>query len=494
MTEESRHYPLDAGLLKDGLRCSRKLYLKLRHDDFGIAPEPNYESRPEEGRRLCEEARAYFPGGVFAGRRGIDRREALEATRRLMNSGTHILYDAVFEHDGIIVPIDILARRDDMWEIVFVRQSTKLKDHHIDRAAATAWVMFHNGIEDYRATIMHVNLRCVWPDRANLFVRLDVTDRVHARAKEMPDHIARLRYALGGDRLPRVPIGRHCNFPRLCSFSEFCRREKKIPIPSVFELPRSRELAWKLYDRGILYLDDIPIKELNAGQKRALECYRTNREWIDRDGIRKALEQWRWPLHHIDFETISYAVPRYNGTSPHQQIPYQFSYHYQHGINKKLQHEEYLHDLPGDPREAVAERLVATVPSDGSVVAYNAQFEKTCLELLAASSWRHRDSLLDIAGRLVDPLPIFRAHVYHPGFLGSFSIKAIAPALVGEELSYKHLEIPNGMAAQQAFIRLVESDISEHDRIRLRNAMLTYCKQDTLAMVRIVEWLFNKAW
>ena len=134
------------------------------------------------------------------------------------------------------------------------------------------------------------------------------------------------------------------------------------------------------------------------------------------------------PFSYLDFETIAYAIPKYNGTRPYQQLPFQFSCHVQARPNGIPDHLEYLHDSETDPREAIAKALVSMVPKTGSVIAYNMAFERQVLLALAKQFPKYRGALEGIAQCLVDPLPVIRAHVYYPAFCGSFSIKAVAPA------------------------------------------------------------------
>ena len=67
----------------------------------------------------------------------------------------------------------------------------------------------------------------------------------------------------------------------------------------------------------------------------------------------------------------------------------------------------------------------------------------------------------------------------------SYSIKYVLPALI-PELQYSDLEIGNGGDASAAFYNLKkEADLLKV--IEIRNALLEYCKLDTLAMVKILE-------
>jgi len=77
------------------------------------------------------------------------------------------------------------------------------------------------------------------------------------------------------------------------------------------------------------------------------------------------------------------------------------------------------------------------------------------------------------------------AVLYHWKFNGSYSIKAVLPALV-PELCHKNLAISNGEMASNGWLQMVRSaDPEEKDR--LRRELLEYCHLDTLAMVRIWE-------
>jgi hypothetical protein len=78
--------------------------------------------------------------------------------------------------------------------------------------------------------------------------------------------------------------------------------------------------------------------------------------------------------------------------------------------------------------------------------------------------------------------------VYHPDFHGSFSLKSVLPALV-PDLTYEGLEVANGADAGVAWERLVRGNLSDPEKERLKVALLAYCEQDTLAMVRVLEQL-----
>ena len=81
-----------------------------------------------------------------------------------------------------------------------------------------------------------------------------------------------------------------------------------------------------------------------------------------------------------------------------------------------------------------------------------------------------------------------RNHVYHPAFAGSYSLKAVLPALV-PEMSYDGMAVANGQDAGLAWESLVRGGLERCERERTRKALLDYCGKDTLALVRLLDKL-----
>jgi predicted RecB family nuclease len=97
--------------------------------------------------------------------------------------------------------------------------------------------------------------------------------------------------------------------------------------------------------------------------------------------------------------------------------------------------------------------------------------------------------LTDIERRLVDLLPLVRDHVYHPSFDGSFSLKRVLPALV-PGMGYGMMEVGDGRTASTELVRLLFGEpMDSQERSMIRESLLTYCEQDTWAMVRLLQRL-----
>ena len=143
-----------------------------------------------------------------------------------------------------------------------------------------------------------------------------------------------------------------------------------------------------------------------------------------------------------------------------------------------------------DPRAEFMRQLKSSVEPSGSIVVFNASFEKgrmkECVEVLPEyASW-----VTAVNGRIVDLLNPFKAfNFYHPDQCGSASMKDVLPALTGKD--YTSLEIQEGGAASREFLRVTFGDVSESERKRVRKALELYCGQDTEGMIWILDALRN---
>jgi predicted RecB family nuclease len=204
--------------------------------------------------------------------------------------------------------------------------------------------------------------------------------------------------------------------------------------------------------------------------------------------IGKELRKLKYPLYFADFETVNPALPRFSGMRPYDQIPFQWSVHVQRQPGATAQHLEFLATDQSDPRRTFVSALCDSLGERGSIVVYHQQFESQRLSDLASWLPEFSSRIAKIQRRLWDLLPIIRNHVYHPAFGGSYSLKSVLPALV-PEMKYEGMEVGDGQAAGLVWESLICGDCGEAERQRKRKALLDYCGQDTLGMVRLVETL-----
>ena len=114
---------------------------------------------------------------------------------------------------------------------------------------------------------------------------------------------------------------------------------------------------------------------------------------------------------------------------------------------------------------------------------YNAGFESQRLAELATWLPQFAGRIKQIQDRLWDLLPIVRNHVYHPAFAGSHSLKSVLPALV-PGMTYEGMPLSNGQDAGLAWESLIRGCSDQVERDKITKALLEYCRQDTLALLK----------
>jgi hypothetical protein len=191
----------------------------------------------------------------------------------------------------------------------------------------------------------------------------------------------------------------------------------------------------------------------------------------------------------MDFETVNPAIPRFPGMHPYDQLPFQWSVHVQRQPGAPLEHYEFLATDANDPRRQFISSLCAALGESGSIVVYSS-FESQRLSDLASWFPEFADRIGAIQARLFDLLPVVREHVYHPAFAGSYSIKSVLPALV-PEMTYEGMQVANGQDAGVAWGLLIRGTMDAVERGKIEKALLDYCGQDTLAMVKLLEMMLR---
>ncbi len=474
-----------------GYRCAKSIYLTIHHPELEPPVNPAQRAVFDQGNEVGELARTYYPGGVLVDNKPWDFGGSLKRTRELLRGGTEFIYEAAFEYKGCYARADILKYSKDSkrWTLIEVKSGTKVKDEYLEDVGLQAWIIANSGVQLERICILHLNPECRHPNLQNLFVEADVTDRLRENYRDIAPRLNAIFGAIRSGEVPDVDLGPHCVQNRDCEFKTHCFGQKSIPEISVFNIPKLRDQVWDFYRKGQIDLKDVDTTEFSEVQRRIVAAHLSGQPFCDRAAIATAMSDWTYPFVYLDFETINPPIPRFPGTGPYQQTPFQFSVHIERSEGAPLEHREFLHDAASDPRPILIPELLDACLDRGTIISYYAKFEMDRIEEMAESFPQYADKLRAFLPRFRDPLEIFRSSVYDPGFKGSFSLKHVAPALLGSEFSYDGMEVGDGTAAQRAFAELVRGDCQLERRVAIRQAMLEYCRKDTLAMVEAVRWL-----
>jgi predicted RecB family nuclease len=452
-------------------------------------PDEGARFRMLQGLEIKEMARRRFPDGQLVS--SVLSENRFERTQALIADGlTPTLYGAAFRAGPFTATADILLRKPgEHWSIVAVKSSfcdTDKMDEYVDDLAYTVLVLERAGLSvvETSLALLSREYRC-GQDVEDLFVVIDKTPEVTERAaafEEAADDIARV---LLDDRQPAsalVPACRRCTY-----FADECLGAAHIH--TVFELPNLHHTKFKkLAADEIVSLADVPADfPLTDRQQRVMEAVGRQAALVDAAGLRAALGSIQWPCYYLDFETVATVLPLYEGCGCHQQVLTQFSIHERKAPADGLAHYAFLADAKRREEGALAQALIHGLGDKGSILVYGG-FERQRLSTLGAAFPEVKEALDRITARLVDLCRIVTNHVYHPDFRGSFSLKAVLPALV-PDLSYDGLSIADGDAAIAMFARMARGEITAGAAAKTREDLLAYCARDTMAMVRLHEIL-----
>jgi hypothetical protein len=457
-------------------------FLRNRQIADASAPTEANEFRMEQGAEVGRRARSLFPGGVLVPR-GSNADMAARTAGLMKDARVPTIFEATFVTGSMVAKADILRRQGPAWDLIEVKSSLNERAELVEDLAYTAFVAGQAGVEIASAGLMLMSRE----------FRLGMSDdRLFApvidRTKEVSELIAEFARSAGaierGTCQPERPEARFIKPCKGCSFFEDC--VGKGVANHVSDLPRLSETKLEeLIEQGIHSIEKIPEDfKLTDNQAVVRSAVLRGRPVVQKDRLRELLDQVVWPAAYLDFETVTTAIPLYEGIAPHQQLPTQYSIHLCERVGHSSKHFEFLADASRDCSRELAEQLVEDLSHAASIVVYSS-FEKRILTGLAAAFPRLDPALQGCIGRLFDLESALRPDsFYHPGFRGRSSIKVTLPILVSD-MSYEDLPIGDGDTAVAMFAKMAKGRTSADETQRIRGELLRYCGQDTLAMVKL---------
>tara|TARA_R110002051_G_scaffold108607_4_gene181342 strand:- start:1128 stop:3086 length:1959 start_codon:yes stop_codon:yes gene_type:complete len=248
---------------------------------------------------------------------------------------------------------------------------------------------------------------------------------------------------------------------------QYCFKKQHAWKPSDFDKSNAFEI-WNfrgknLVEENRLLMQDITEEDINikpeAGRLSASE-----RQWIQvekaqqndasifvlKEELKEEMAKWKFPLHFIDFETSTVALPFTKGRKPYEQVAFQFSHH-QLNEDGSIEHKnEYINNTPGEfPNYEFARALKIALSNDEGTIFRFAAHENTIvnaiisqlqssnetdaqelISFLKSISTATKDNVdqWDSERSMVDLNKIVKDYYYNPLTKGSNSIKAVLPA------------------------------------------------------------------
>jgi len=478
-----------------GLQCPRYMWYQVHAREK--IPGPDFSTRFmfHQGHLVGEYAKKLFPEGIDLGKMK-DIGKQLAKTAELLPQRRPI-FEASAGTGDLYSRADILKPAPGgAWDIIEVKSATTVKEEYINDAAFQKYTFLAAGIKIencYLAVIDSSYVKNKDIDHEKLFYIHDVSEQADELLPGMPGKIAGMLEMLENPEPPETGIGRQCHSPYTCPLKSICWEH--MPDNHVFNLYGNKDRAVELCARGILSIDDIPDDyDLTLKQEIQRECASSRKPYIDKGHIVRFLEKLKEPLYFFDFETYSTAIPIYEGTSPFQRIPFQYSIHVADDLYGESRHHDFLASGSGDPRKELLENLKKHLGGPGSIIVYYDYFEKGILRELAGEYPEYAEWVESVIPRIVDLYRPFRDFYYYNSIQkGSASVKNVLPAITG--YSYRDMDIADGLSASVYFLyacghyRIKESCPSPREVEKIRKDLITYCRMDTGGMIHILRGL-----
>lgn len=479
--------------------CSKNFWADKHIPEQAAPLDLKAENNIETGIKVGELAKQYFKDTLDL--RLIikypDVNKQVEQTKLAMQRGQPVIAEASFIYEDLFCAVDLLKKESDgSYSIYEVKAVNNMKEINEADVAFQFYVLKKCGFNIKDVYIMHLNadyVRMGDIDVHQLFVAERVTDNVKVNDAliVMEDHLNDMRSLIKQKEEPAHAMAK--TMCSKCPYHDYCHRN--IPTPSVLSIYKFKK-PYDYINRGIYTLEeafkDGYVMEKSV-ERNCINAFRNNKEYIDLLEVKKFLATVKYPLYHLDFETMNEAIPPCDYTHPYQQVPFQYSLHIEKSAGGELEHREFLGEEIGCQR-ALAEQLCKDIPLDVTSMAYNYSFEKTVIRNLAAVFPDLADHLMNIHDHMIDLMvPFQKGYFYSPKQGARYSIKVVMPALCPEmEEAYHNLPVVhNGGEALAMFPHLIR-DMSGEEYAYTRKGMLMYCELDTLSMVKVLNALIKK--
>lgn len=479
-----------------GVQCSKRLYLLSNQREAAAAPSEDVRLRFTQGQTVGQLAHARFLDGHLVSASGSAIQSAIDTTTSLVEDyDVSAIFEGAFVYKNLLIRVDILKNNTDgTWDLIEVKSTTHVKKQHLDDVAFQLYVLEKNGLKIKNVILSHINKAVRFPNLNDFFIDHDLTEMARDEAALIEVNIEKFTKVLEQEQAPELRIGKQCSNPYGCEFKKSCWAN--VPKGSTLELYNYRKrkpTKFDLYHEGPKLLQDLTDEvQLTRMQQIQVLASKTEDPIMNQPGLLRFLKEVTYPTYYFDFETIAPVVPFLDGMRPYQRIPVQFSCDIQYGPGEELVHYEFLASgKPGsDPRRECIRAMKDIFKEAGTIIAYHDDFEKSLIRELAQQFPEDANFLLLHEGTFWDLEDAFQHHFYHKDFGGSVSIKKVLPYFA-PEMKYEDLAIQNGGQAQAALFKLLTEEHTDEERRQLRQDLLEYCAQDSLAMVVIHQKLIQ---
>ena len=306
-----------------GLQCSKRLYLEVHHRELA---EDVDDGRMQQGMEVGLLAQQMFPGGVLVAADHMHLSDAIRATRELVaNLEVPAIFEATFEHNGMLVRTDVLKRNATGFHLTEVKSATKIKPEYTDEVSIQRYVMQGCGLQVKDTSVMHLSRDYIYDGAVGADGRRDYDlSRLFATEELQPYGDGQVSRTLSEQfrmlaqpQPPNIVPSSRCTSPYDCEFYDHCHQA--WPDGDIRSLPIAGYKIEALRSEGITSIDQLPSQivlnehfHLTAKECKFALGAKEKGVQIEPE-LAGELEALRYPLYFMDFETVFPALPLFAG-------------------------------------------------------------------------------------------------------------------------------------------------------------------------------------
>lgn len=408
---------------------------------------------------------------------------------------------ARFEYNDLRVKIPFLHKTENGFDLYFTLYALYPHDDDADYYRYNIWVLEKLGIRINNISIIHLNANYVLGDSLDvneLFITSknfyntknhpssDIREKIYEKKVDLDEIITEMKINSLDDYQPIRK--RACKAKNLCSYYENCfGKDEELPDDSIQYLVSS-QFKQQMYQEGIRHLKDADTARLEGTrcQYAQIMASRNGGLYYDYYPLKTWMESLHKPIAFIDFEWERYIVPPFKGLKPYDVVCFEYSLHIL-DEEGNLKHNTYIGTR--DCRREFIESLINDIPSNASIIAYNAiGAEMIRIRELAEQFPEYASLLNQILENFIDmSFPFIGGLVYDTRMRGNYSVKSLLNVV--SDYSYHDLAIHDGMDAVYEWRKIDRGE--DVDQLYIENSLIEYCSMDSYALYLIYCWLLD---
>lgn len=311
-----------------GKQCEKSLYLNKKRPFLRDKMSPLQLAKFKRGTNVGILAQELFPGGLDCQPKSPSQfpKKLIETREALFNPLVNVIYEGVFQHDEVLIIIDVLVRDGENWKAFEVKSSLAISETYMQDAALQYYIITNNGVHLSDFSLIFMNrdyLRGTKLDVHQLFVTQSVMKEAKKAEFDTISAIEKFKAVLTLEKSPEIAIGPQCQNPYPCDFIGHCW--KNIPQNSYLYMESLDEnLRFEYHNQGAVIPQDLPENIFKTdAQKIQLEAFTTNSVALNRALAKKQVPDQKQLNEAIWVKLLIHrpAVPLLANNKPYDALP-----------------------------------------------------------------------------------------------------------------------------------------------------------------------------